>query len=138
MTDNRQTIDRIADLITQVEDGNEDALKVFILLKELEGVVKDSLEQIKESAIKEAKNYGKTFEVFGASVTVKEGAGRYSYKHIPIWSKLEEERKVIENAAKQRALNPSLIMADAATGEEILPAQITYDRESISITLKKY
>jgi hypothetical protein len=50
---------------------------------------------------------------------------------------LSDKMKGVESAAKQRALNPNIIMADADTGEEILPAMVSYNKETIAITLPK-
>jgi len=136
---NRERIvDEIVTLVTEVEEGNEDALKALIHLKGIEKILADSISQIKEAAVTEAKKYeAKEFELEGAKVQVKEGAARFSYKHIPQWNTLDDKRKLIEEAAKNRYKNPSLLVADES-GEEIPMAKCTYDKESIAITLKNY
>lgn len=132
-------IDEITALVTEVEEGNTDALRAYIELKKLGKVVESAIKQISDSALKEAKNYSqKTFDAFGAEIQVKDGAARYSYKHIDIWNELELRKKQIETAAKNRALNPSLAIADQESGEEIPPALVTYDKESIAVTIKNY
>jgi len=132
-----ESIDQITSLVTEVEEGNVDALKAYIDLMRLNKVLEASLAQIKESAIKEAKNHSKSFEFYGAKVEVKEGSARYDYKGVSQWVALSEKMKGVESAAKQRALNPNIIMADADTGEEILPAMVSYNKETIAITLPK-
>lgn len=130
-------IDEIAALVGEIDEGNEDALKGLIKLKTIEKVLEASINQIKESAVIEAKKHGaKEFELFGAKVQVKEGAARWNYKHIPQWNEFETKKKQIEEAAKNRYKNPSLIVADA-DGEEIPMAQCTYDKESVAITIPK-
>jgi hypothetical protein len=132
-----ESIDQITSLVTEVEEGNVDALKAYIDLMRLNKVLEASLAQIKESAIKEAKNHSKSFEFYGAKVEVKEGSARYDYKGVSQWVALSEKMKGVESAAKQRALNPNIIMADADTGEEIFPAMVSYNKETIAITLPK-
>lgn len=131
-------IDELTALVTEVEEGNTDPLKAYIDLKRIEKVLASSIKQIGESAVKEAKLEGaKQFDKFGATIQVKDGAARYSYKHIPQWEAIEKNKKEIETAAKNRALNPSLIIADA-DGVEIPPAMVTYDKESIAVTIKNF
>lgn len=129
--------EKIASIVVGVEDGKTDALKAFISLKEIEKVLAASMSQIKEQAVTEAKKYGaKSFDLLGCRIDVKDGTARYSYKHISQWSSMSDSMKRLEEAAKLRAKNPSVIIADD-NGEEILPAQITFDKESIAITLPK-
>ncbi len=133
----KESIDQIVSLVNEVEEGNTDALKAFIALKELEKVLTAAMSQIKDGAVSEAKKYNaKSFELMGCRIDVKEGTARWSYKHIPQWSRHQEEMKKIEEAAKLRYKNPTTLMADA-DGEEILPALASYDKESIAITLPK-
>lgn len=130
-------IDELAALVGEIDEGNADPLESLIQLKRIEEVLEASINQIKERAVAEAKKYGaKEFELHGVKVQVKEGAARWSYKHILQWNELEAKRKGIEDVAKNRYKNPSLIMADA-DGVEIPMAQCTYDKESVSITIPK-
>ena len=130
-------IDEIVALVTLVEEGNKDALKGFIALKRVGKILEDATNQIKEAAVTEAKKHGaKQFDFDGVTIQVKEGTARYSFKHIPQWSRRQEELKKLEEAAKNRYKNPSILMADE-DGEEILPAQCTYDKESIAVTIPK-
>jgi hypothetical protein len=131
-----QIIDELSALVTEVEEGNTDALKAYIELKKINKVLEAASKQIGENAMKEAKTYGeKSFQAFGAEVQVKEGAARFSFKHIPQWNEFEKKKKTIEDAAKNRYKNNSLIIADE-NGEEIPMAECTYDKESIAITIK--
>jgi hypothetical protein len=63
-----ESINQITSLVTEVEEGNVDALKAYIDLMRLNKVIEASLAQIKESAIKEAKNHSKSFEFYGANL----------------------------------------------------------------------
>ena len=130
-------IDSLALLVDEVESGSMDPLKAYIKLKKLSKIFDDAISQIQGSALTEAKKHGKSFEFFGAKVDVKEGAAQYDYKGVPQWAALSEKIKGVEAAAKQRALNPNIIMADAETGEEIEPAMVSYSKETIAITLPK-
>lgn len=127
--------DEIITLLSEVEEGNTDALKAFISLKNVEKVLSEAITQLKESAVTEAKKHGaKQFEFFGAKIQVKDGSARWDYKHIPQWNEFEEKKKQIEEVAKNRYKNPSLIIADE-NGEEIPMAQCFYDKENISVTI---
>ncbi len=97
-TSEKQQVDQ---LVQDVQDGNADALAVFIELKRLSSQVESAIKQIKDEAVDEANKYGKSFEMQGAKITVKSAATRYKYDHIPEWKQHKEQLKAIEELAKQ-------------------------------------
>ena len=118
--------------------GETNALSAYVVLKEFEKDVADALEKLKELALEEAKTYEeKTFEVFGAKITVKNGAGRWKFDHIQDWNTAKNELSEIEKAAKQAYQNQGVGIMSIRDGEIMESADYTEGKEQISVTLSK-
>jgi ArsR family metal-binding transcriptional regulator len=118
--------------------GETNALSAYVVLKEFEKDVADALEKLKELALEEAKTYEeKTFEVFGAKITVKNGAGRWKFDHIQDWNTAKNELSEIEKAAKQAYQNQGVGIMSIRDGEIMEAADYTEGKEQISVTLSK-
>jgi len=118
--------------------GETNALSAYVTLKEFEKDVADALEKLKELALKEAKTYEeKTFDVFGAKVSVKNGAGRWKFDHIQEWNTAKENILGIELAAKQAYQNQGVGILSVRDGEIMDAADYTEGKEQISVTLSK-
>ena len=118
--------------------GETNALSAYVVLKEFEKDVSDALEELKELALEEAKTYEeKTFEVFGAKITVKNGAGRWKFDHIQDWNTAKNELSEIEKAAKQAYQNQGVGIMSIRDGEIVEAADYTEGKEQISVTLSK-
>ena len=129
----------IYELKNSVLDGEADALSAYIALKEIEKDLADALKKVQPLALEAAQNYGeKTFEVFGAKVTVKNGAGRWGFGHIPQYNEAKERLKKLEELAKQ-AYNSKSMGMDVVDEDGVIvePAEYTEGQETISIQLNK-
>lgn len=129
----------ISKLIQDVLDGNEDSLKTYIELKELEKHLKSGFEAIEKDVIIEAQKYeGKTFNKMGYEITFNEGKRSYVFKHIEKWNDLSVKLKEIEEMAKQSALNQSkkILNVSESDGEIIEPCVIKYSKPFITIKKK--
>jgi hypothetical protein len=126
----------ICTAVDKVERGEREPLELYIALSELADTVDACIKQIKEPALREAKEYnGQDYKGYG--ITVRESGGRYSYDHIPEYVELKERIKAIEKQA-QIAYKLSLSKLDTmvVSGEgEVLQAA-TYRSGSESIILK--
>lgn len=71
---------QIQKIVSEVSDGNVNPLEAFIFLNWCEKVAKAAKDQLKEQAIDEAEKYSeKDITAYDATVTVKNGAGKYKY-----------------------------------------------------------
>lgn len=117
------------------EEAN--ALSAYVALKEMEKDLSTIIKQIQPLALDEAKTYEETsFDAYGAKISVKKGAGRWSFTHIPQWFSAKESLKEVEEKAKA-AYNSKgfgLIVGDG--GEVIEPAKYSEGSEQISVTIK--
>ena len=117
-----------------VEQGNVDALEAYIQLKSIEKELKESLSMVQEFALQEAEKYGPgEFEAFGASINVKNGAGRWNYKELPWFNTYQLEQDAAKQAYKMGQKGQKLITED---GEVIIPAEFTPGKLTLSIRIK--
>lgn len=124
--------------VASVKNGELNPLDAYIILKELEKVLRDSIVEINEYAVEEAKKYGKSFDYKNASITVKPDAGRWDFSHIEKWKSTKEKLKELEDAAKSayNAKGKDLLIA-SVDGELIEPAKYTPGKDNISVKIVK-
>ena len=121
--------DYIAKRLTDVESGNSEALVLFAELDGLEKLIKGAKDQIKNDALDEAADYGKSFELKGYKFELRAGRRNYDYSHIPKWVELNNSRKELEDLSK-KAEKVEIYDAD---GERIEPPVVTYSSDSLII-----
>ena len=119
----------IANKLTDVENGNSEAILLFAELDGLEKLIKAAKAQIKDEALDEATEYGKSFELKGYSFELRSGRRNYDFKHIPKWVELNNSRKQLEELSK-KAEETEIYDAD---GERIEPPVVTYSSDSLII-----
>jgi hypothetical protein len=128
---------QISEAVQQVLDGHANPLHVYAELKQLVKHAGTCLSEIELEAMIEADKFGgKTFEDNGFKFTKTDGRAMYNFKHIAAWSEIDERKKEIEKTAKLAAQNAKLNMVDD-DGEIIEPAQITYTKPSLSVSISK-
>ena len=134
------------ELVTAVTNGDVNALQAWVYLIALENLSKGAKKEIETAAIQAAAMYGeKTFNAYGASVTLKEAGVRYDYSGCGD----AEYNMICDNIAALEAQKKSLekvmlahkevwVKTDMETGEtyEVLPPVRTA-KESLAITLNK-
>jgi hypothetical protein len=127
------TIQKIQDSTLAVLDGTADALKEYVELKRIEKEVKAAIDAVKPSAEDAAMLFGeKTFKVNEATITVKKGAGAWSYKNVVQHEDYKKKLKAIEEAAKLAAKGQELYDEN---GLRIEAADYEEGRETISVTI---
>lgn len=136
---------RANQIIMAVQEGGLDALKAKVICKGWEQLAKQVQDGIDYYALNAATNYGaKTFDVYGASVQMKETGVRYDYSECgdKEWEKLTDQINAL--TAKRKELEKVLaahhekwVKTDIITGEvyEVMPP-VRYGKESLAITLK--
>ena|ERR1035437_7943621 len=71
-----------ANIIWNVENGRDNPLEAYISIARLEKALAEAKAAIKEDAMKEFDKHGsKTIEIFGATITKKEGGTKFDYSN---------------------------------------------------------
>lgn len=127
----------LEETLSGVLNGDLDPLKEYIALKAFEKRFKDVLTAVQDKAIDEARKYEqKTFQAFGAEVTMKPNAGTWDYKSNEKWQSkkglLDEWQNQMQQAyyAKQKG---NTIVDD--NGEIVEPAVYKPGADNISIKI---
>lgn len=136
---------RANQIIMAVQEGELDALKAKVICKGWEQLAKQVQDGIDYYALNAATNYGaKSFDVYGASVQMKETGVRYDYSNCgdKEWEDLTDQISALSERKKELekvlvAHREKWVKTDMETGEtyEVLPPVRTA-KESLSITLK--
>ncbi len=124
---------QIQSIAFDVNEGNENALQAYILLKALASELDSIIDEIQPLAIQAASQHGgKRFTVLGVTVEKREGTRRWSYPEYTPYNVAKTKAKELEKLMQQVATTGSTI-ADAETGEIVPPALCTYSKETIAI-----
>ena len=125
----------IEELTQAAISGEEDALKVYAILKDYEKTLKKCINDVQPIALAEAENYSETtFSEHGYTFTKRNGGARYSFDNISEWVDKKQELKEIEERAKQahKAYEKNLTSV-SEDGEVIELPVVTYAKDSISV-----
>jgi hypothetical protein len=99
--------------------------------------LKSVIDATESLARDEADKYGgKSFEAFGAQVTLKDGAITPSYEDDAVWVHLKEQVKAREELLKLAFKSKDVEITDTTTGEVVPKVQPKYAKSSISIQFK--
>ena len=127
-----ELLQKIADIVEQVEEGNSSALESYILIQDLEKEMKRAKDQIKDLAIEEAEKEGaKTFERSGRVVTISDGRRSWKYPNTHQVSELQKQLKATQEMAKQAKITGKPVFDE--NGEQIEPAIETFSNPYITI-----
>lgn len=125
----------LSEFIQQVVDGNEDALKAYIHLKQIEKQLKAAFEAVEPLAFQDADKWTeKTFVYAGAEIQKKNAAGRWNFANVALYNEAEKRKKQIEELAKVAAKGGATVV-DEISGEVVEPAEYTAGKSIISIRL---
>jgi hypothetical protein len=130
-------IEQIQTQVNEVLEGNIDALQTYGELKELETVLKLALEQVYEVAISEAEKEDKTFQHAGFRFERRNGATRYSFKHIPQWNDLTNQVRDFEATCKAALKVQGKIQTATNDGEEVPLPIVTVSKDSLIVKRAK-
>jgi len=120
---------QIQNIVGSVERGDVNPLEAFIFLNWMGKLAEGAKKQLLDQAIDEAEKYPeKEAEVYDATVTIKNGAGRYTYPESV--KKLQEQAKLAYKASK----DGNTIVDD--NGEIVEPAVYKQGSTVLSITFK--
>lgn len=132
-------------IISQVKNGEENPLKLLVLLRSLEATAEAIRKGIEQEIMTEAQKYSeKSFEVFGARLEKSEVGVAYDYAatgdrlwfqinaNVDLWTDARKNRE-----AFLRALTEPMTLFDEETGEvyEIRPA-LKKSKSGVKVFLK--
>lgn len=124
-------------MIALIEDGELNALEAHAKAKAILAALTEVVEATEDLARDEAAKYGaKTFEAFGATVTLKEGAMKPDYAQDAVWVDLKAKVNAREELLKIAMKKKDAEIADTTTGEVVPKVQPKYAKSSISIQFK--
>ena len=120
---------QVQNIVSSVENGNVNPLEAFIFLNFMQKVADTARKRLLDEDITEAEKYPeKEAELYDATVTVKNGAGRYTYPDSI--KKLQELSKLACKAQKQN----NTIVDD--NGEIVEPATYKQGSTTLAIAFK--
>ena len=122
------------ELREQAVNGEIDPLIAYGQAKQMKSENDAALAEIEALALDEASKYEKSFEMHGFKFERRNGATRYSFKHIPQWNELTKEVKNFESKSKQalKAMESGIQTADE-NGEEIPLPEVTHSKDSLVV-----
>lgn len=125
----------LAHFVTEVENGERDALSAYATIKKLEKEFNLAKSQLEPLAMVEAEKFGqKSFEHQGVKFEIRNGATRYSYKNITEWQNKSKELKELEARAKQAFIAKQKgILTATEDGEEIELPEVNYSKDSLVV-----
>lgn len=127
--------DTLSQLVQDVEDGNESALKAFAILKKQADFIKQCIDQIEPIAFDEAERYGeKTFEDHGYKFEIRKGGAMWSFKNCPNWVQKKEELQNVEKMLKAAAESHEFGTTSVDENGEVLTLpEKSYRKDSIVV-----
>lgn len=124
-------------LVQDVLDGNESALKAFTVLKEAKDHLDKCLEEIKDGAMEEANSFGeKRFSKDGYEFEIRKGGTYYDFKPCKSWAAKNEELKQLEEYLKQAAKSTMIGQTPVDKFGEIIELPTVLERAD-SLIIKK-
>lgn len=131
----QQRANELMDVVDGVERGSRNALLAYAEMKKFADIATQAVKQIEPIAMEEAINFGeKEFETHGFNFQIRNGATRYSYKHIPEWQKAQEGLKEVEERYKAAfvARQKGLLTA-SEDGEEMILPEVNRSKDSLIV-----
>jgi hypothetical protein len=125
------------EMVKLIEGGDLNPLEAHAKAKAIVTALTDVIKRTEDLAQDEAMKYGtKTFEAFGASVTLKDGAVTPNYEECPVWASIKEQLKAREELLKLAFKSKDVEITDTTTGEVVPKVSPKYAKSSISIQFK--
>jgi hypothetical protein len=125
------------DMVMLIQDGELNPLEAHAKAKAITTALKSVIDATESLARDEAAKYSaKTFEAFGAQVTLKDGAITPDYEQDAEWVRLKEQVKAREELLKLAFKAKDVEITDTTTGEIVPKVQPKYAKSSISIQFK--
>jgi hypothetical protein len=122
------------EMIKLIEGGELDPLEAHAKAKAINTALKIVIDATEDLARIEANKYNaKSFQAFGAKVTLKDGAITPTYEEDSVWAELKEQLKAREELIKLAFKAKDVEIIDTITGEVVKRVSPKYSKSSISI-----
>ena len=122
------------EMIALIEEGEINPFEAHAKAKAIKSALDIVLKSTEDLAHDVAMKYNaKTFEAFGAKVTLKDGAITPNYKDDSVWAELNEQLKAREELIKLAFKAKDVEIIDTITGEVVKKVSPKYSKSSISI-----
>jgi hypothetical protein len=131
-------IAQIAQQLTdRINDGEVNPIEAHIKLKAIVKACEVAIKQTEQTVADEASKHGKTFQAFGAEITLKEGSLTPNYEEDPIYADIKAQLKAREELLKIafRQAGKTAIY-DESTGEQIPVCSAKGTKPSIAVSFK--
>ena len=124
-------------LILRIEEGEVNPVAAHVRLKAVIKAVEQVLKATEQTVADEASKHGKTFQAFGAEITLKEGSLTPNYEEDEVYADLKSQMKAREKLLKIafRQAGKSAIF-DEVTGEQIPVCTAKATKASIAVSFK--
>jgi hypothetical protein len=123
-----------ADMVALIDNGDLNPLEAHAKAKAIMAALKDVIDQTEQQARDEADKYGgKTFQAFGAKVTLKDGNVTPNYDEDAVWNSIKQQLKEREELLKLAFKSKDAEITDTTTGEVVPRVSAKYAKSSISI-----
>jgi hypothetical protein len=123
-----------AQMVALIDNGDLNPLEAHAKAKAIMAALKDVIDQTEQQARDEADKYGgKTFQAFGAKVTLKDGNVTPNYDEDAVWASIKQQLKEREELLKLAFKSKDAEITDTNTGEVVPKVSAKYAKSSISI-----
>jgi|DEB0MinimDraft_10_1074344.scaffolds.fasta_scaffold113718_2 hypothetical protein len=125
----------MANMVIEIEEGNESALQAFLSFRNIEKVAKDCMKQIEHLALEELSDHNGRLEQGDIVIESRSSAGRWKFTddaHAALKQQLKDAEELRKQAHKLHLKGSEVI--DPETGEIVPPADYTPGKESIFIS----
>ena len=125
-------------LVDRINEGHINALEAHVKIKAIQKALESVLKQTEEVVADEASRHpGKSFDVYGANVQIREGSIGPNCDQDTVYAELKAQLKDREELLKLafKQAGKSMIV-DPNTGEEIPVCEAKATKSSIAITFK--
>jgi hypothetical protein len=131
-------------IIQSVKSGNANPLEALVMLKALQLLSKEVIEQIEENVLNEANRYNeKSIEMYGARIDKCDVKTEYLYETSgdSQWEELDAEIKGLVERKKQReeflrAIKDPVVLVTKDGEEEIVKPPVKRTKEGVRVYLK--
>jgi len=121
-------------MVALIDEGDLNPLEAHAKAKAIMAALKDVIDQTEQQARDEADKYGgKSFQAFGAKVTLKDGNVTPNYDEDALWVSIKQQLKDREELLKLAFKSKDAEITDINTGEVVPRVSAKYAKSSISI-----
>jgi hypothetical protein len=124
-------------LTNRINEGEVNPVEAHIKLKAIVKALEVTIKATEQTVAEEAEKHGKTFQAFGAEVTLKEGSFTPNYEEDAVYADLKAQLKAREELLKIafRQAGRTAIF-DETTGEQIPVCTAKATKSSIAVSFR--